>query len=109
MKSFKEFPKYWRGKFKFDTMYFKLDSLVYAFDMWLGEENHAYRAYDGSSDEAIAMLAMSFNGKKIPMHFPEIGLQITKDHTNESLTNPELAAYSSRRYIDDIGALVGLS
>jgi hypothetical protein len=74
LKSFKEFPKYWRGKFKFDTMYFKLDSLVYAFDMWLGGEDYAYRAYDGSSDEAIAMLAMSFNNKKIPMHFPEVGL-----------------------------------
>lgn len=107
LKSYKEFPSYWNAKFKFDTVYYKTRSLSRAFQIWI-DEDHPERNYDGSSDEAIALIAFQLDSK-IPIHFPEIGLEITKDHTNESLTNPYLMAYSSRSYISEVGKIAKLT
>ena len=56
LKSYKEFPAYWNAKFKFDTAYYKTRSLSRAFQIWI-DEDHPERNYDGSSDEAIALIA----------------------------------------------------
>lgn len=107
LKSYKDFPSYWNAKFKFDTAYYKTSSLSRAFQIWI-DKDHLERNYDGSSDEAIALIAFQIDSK-IPVHFPDVGLEITKDHTNESLTNPYLMAYSSRSYIREVGQIAKLS